>query len=369
MRKKSDFVSYSLFAGLLLILTSSVYGKILTSQPVLGEGIYFVSSKQINPIDEILVLGLLSFEGELLWQKETVTVRSDAEGVCLCPAPDNGILSATAFGTGYTDILITKWSSSGEVLNRDTMALECYDAPYQLTSFDEGFLLLWDSWSDERGLHLASIDSSGNIIDTIFAVETMHPAPAALSTTENSFILVASPVVTFDEPSLVNYAGLDSIIWSHDLPFEEEYYPCFVVDFFIEDSEKFNLLWDINGWSGEIDEYISTQHSKDGRVESSFESPFAEFTEAVFVELAQDNQVVLIEYFGETSSFQIVFTDIQGNELERIPVDYNLNPSAVNCLPDNSFLVYGITGNSPLNSELIRVSGNGEVLWSFSQED
>ena len=366
MRKKTTSTSNLVVTALLLFINSSIYAEILCTYPSPNEGIYLVSSQPLTLQEDMMFLGLLSFDGNILWQEEIATVRSDAAAVSICSAQDGGILTATAYGTGYTNILVTKWNSAGEILNTDTIAYDCYDAPYQLTPFADGYLLLWDSWSDERGLHLASIDSTGDVIETVFAVETMHPAPSALSADENSFIVASSPAVIVEQNSLIKFAGLESIEWSQISQLEDEFDPCFSRDLIIEDSGKFIVLWELFDFMGEISKCIIAEYSIDGTLENCYDSSLTNFTEAIYVKLLPDGNMILIEHVEDSSFFQIITADIQGNEVQEIPVDYNFIPTTVDYLPYNSFL---ITGKTDEADELIRVTYTGEVLWSFLLED
>ncbi len=350
----------------LSLFTSSMYASLLSIQPVPDEGIYFASQHIAIDEGDQIFLGLLSFDGNMLWQNEIATVREDAMAVSICSAQEGGILTATASGSGYTDILVTKWNSAGEALNSDTIAFFCYDTPYQLISFEKDYLLLWDSWSDERGLHLALIDSSGNIVNTSFVIPTMHPAPTVLSATENFFIIALSPIVTMEETSLVKFTGFESLVWSQVSQLEYEFNPCYSQDLIIESSGKFVVIWELLEFMGEISKYVISEYSIDGTLDNCYDSSLTDFTEAVYVKLLPNSKMILLEHSSDSSTFQIILADIQGNEELRIPVNYNFIPTKVDYLPDNSFLVIGKATNA---GELIRVTDTGEVLWSFQLDD
>ena len=350
----------------LSLFSSSMYASVLNIYPIPNEGIYYASTQQLAPEEAQLFFGLLSPQGNLVWQKEIATVRSDAAAVSICPVSDGGILTATAYGTGYTDILVSKWSNSGEILNTDTIAYDCYDAPYQLTPFGEDYLLLWDSWSDERGLHLALVNSSGNVTETVFAVETAHPAPTILSSSENSFTVALSPAVTMEATSLVKFYELESIEWSQIPQLEDDLNPCFARDMIVKDSGEFTVIWELFEFMGKISKCVIAEYSEDGTLMNCNDSFLTNFTEVVYVKLLPDGKMILLEHSSDSSTFQIILTDIQGNEEQRIPVSYNFVPTEVDYLPDNSFLVTGETADS---GGLIKVTDTGEVLWSFLLED
>lgn len=132
------------------------------------------------------------------WRFEAPRVREDAPGGYLCSAGEGCVLAAVAYGTGYTDILLVLLGPDGAVLGSDTIAFTCYDSPYELLATEEGYTLLWDSWSEERGLHLAFIGPECSVDTTLFVAETVNPGPAEMIVFRDHILVAVSPLLAVD---------------------------------------------------------------------------------------------------------------------------------------------------------------------------
>ena len=354
--------SFVLLSLLVACTSPGANGNIVSVLPVSGDGCYIISSSQVFPQSDAISVSLLSEVGELIWKHENATVRDDAGGGVLCPGEDGGVVTAVTFGTGYTDILITKWSSSGEELNSDTISFVCYDSPMNLFQFGEGFVLMWDSWSSQRGLHLALLDENGTVIETVFAVETLHPGPTAFTTEDNSFVLAVSPILAHDNPELTSYASVHDVVWSHFLPEKDHDYADFIVDLSFAPSGELVALWR----TMEPESYYVTEHSRNGNMLKYYSFPMERFSEMSFAGLQAGMEMVLMGHTQEESTFWIAFTDLQGELTQKLSVNLNFMPVGIEFLNDHSFLVTGVEYGSDEIS-LLHVSGSGEILWAFPE--
>ncbi len=356
--------SFVLLSLLVACTSPEAYGDILSVLPVSGEGHYLVSSQNISENETAISIGLLSQEGELLWERESVIVRGDAIDASACTCFDEGFLTAIAFGIGYTDILITKWSTTGEVLASDTISFFCYDSPLDLFQFKDGYVLMWDSWSSQRGLHLALLDENATVIETVFAVETLHPGPTALTVDNNSFVLAVSPILAIDSPELTSYSSVHDVIWSQYLPVRDDDYPDFAYDVSYAPSGELAVLWNTMATGEQSASYCVTVHSQEGHMLEYYSSPVSVFTGTSFTGLKAGTELVLMGHSPEESSFWIAFTDLQGELIEKLSVNLDFIPHGIKFLDDQSFLVTGIEDGSDEIS-LLRVSGAGEIIWVF----
>lgn len=354
--------SFALLSLLVACTSPGAYGNILSVIPVSGDGCYIISSSRMYAESDTIYVSLLSEEGELIWKHENTTVRNDAVGAVLCPGLDGGIVTAVTFGTGYTDILITKWSSSGEELNSDTISFVCYDSPSNLFQFSDGYVFMWDSWSSQRGLHLALFDENGTVIETVFAVETLHPGSTAITVEDNSFVLAVSPILALDNPQLTSYASVNDVVWSDFLTEKDHDYADFVVDVSYAPSGELVALWR----TMEPESYYVTEHSRNGNMLEFYSFPMEGFSELSFTGLKAGTEMVLMGHSQEESAFWIAFADLQGELIEKLSVNLDFMPVGIEFLDDHSFLVTGVEDGSDEIS-LLHVSGAGEILWAFPE--
>ncbi|MCK5841503.1 MAG: hypothetical protein KAH31_05010 [Candidatus Sabulitectum sp.] len=362
-------MKYSALILLLMIGISTGFSSdIFAVLPVSGEGHYFVSYQNTSDNETAIGIGLLSPEGELLWERESGTVRGDATDVSACPCFDGGFLTALAFGIGYTDILITKWSTTGEVIASDTISFFCYDSPQNLFQFQDGYVLMWDSWSSQRGVHLARLDQNGSVIETVFAVETLHPAGTALAVEENSFAVAVSPIVAIENPQLTGYGSVDNVLWSHFLPEKDHEYGDFVVDLSYAPSGELVALWRTMATGEQPASYCVTEHSRNGDMLEYYSFPMEEFSDISFAGLQAGTDIVLMGHSPEESAFWIAFTDLQGELIEKLSVNLKFIPTGIQFLNDHSFLVTGVEEGSD-QTTLLHVSAAGEVLWAFPERE
>lgn len=345
-------------------ISPGMQGGILDVLPVDGEGIYLILGENVSPCETIIRIGLVSPDGILLWQNESVTVRSDAVASVICPAVDGGILSANAFGSGYTDILLTRWSRTGTVLNTDTIAMQCYDAPGGLIQHDGGYILLWDSWSEDRGLHLAELDESGNVLETVFAFETIHPGATTLAGDENLFVVGISPLLAGDNPALIGYSSFGHELWSFHMPWEIQDSTDYIVALSLSDSGEQVALWKTLAGSG-----CCTTVSEDCELLEYYPSLCTEYAGATSIALYESENVIFSGPFTEESTFWIACTDLQGNLTQKLAVNRNLTPSKIIPFGNSSFLVTGTENDGEDGNILLRISSSGEVLWVFPVTD
>lgn len=358
--------SFVLLSLLVACTSTKAYGNILSVLPVSDDGYYIISSSQVFPQSDAISVSLLSEEGQLIWKHESTTVRGDAVGGVLCPGEDGGVVTAVTFGTGYTDILITKWSTTGEVLASDTISFFCYDSPLDLFQFKDGYVLMWDSWSSQRGLHLALLDENGAVIETIFAVETLHPGGTAMTIEDNSFVLAVSPILALENPELTCYSSVHDVVWSHLLPVKDHDYADFVVDVSYAPSGELVALWRTMATGEQPAEYCVTKHSRNGNMLDYYSFPTEWFSDFSFAGLRAGTEMVLMGHSSEESAFWIAFTDLKGELIKKLSVNLDFIPIGIELSNDHSFLVTGIEDGSDEIS-LLRVSGAGEILWVFPE--
>ncbi len=362
-------MKYAVLSLLLITAVSTCFGNdILAVLPVPGEGCYFISSQNTSGYETVICAGLLSLEGELLWERESGIVRVDATGVSACLCRDGGFLTALAFGIGYTDILITKWNIEGEALSSDTISFLCYDSPQNLFQFKNGFVLMWDSWSSQRGVHLARLDQNGSVIETVFAVETLNPASTALAADDNSFVVAVSPIVACDNPALTAYTAVDTLLWSHFLPEKDHNYADFVVDLSYTPSGELVALWETMATGEQPASYCVTEHSRNGDMLDYYSFPMERFSDISFRGLQAGTGIVLMGHSPEKSAFWIAFTGLHGNLIEKMSVNLNFIPTGIQFLSDHSFLVTGVEDGSN-EITLLHLSVAGEILWVFPERE
>ncbi len=358
--------SFVLLSLLVVCTSPGAYGDILSVLPVSGEGCYLISSSRMYHENDLIYVSLLSEDGELIWKHENATVRGDAVDAVLCPGLDGGIVTAVTFGTGYTDILITKWSRSGEELNSDTISFECYDYPRNLFQFSDGYVLVWDSWSSQKGLHLALLDENGTVIETVFAFETLYPGSTSVTVEDNSFVLAVSPILALDNSELTSYASVHDVLWSHFLPEKDDVCADLVVDVSYAPSGELVALWRTMATGEQPASYCVTVHSQNGHMLEYYSSPLSAFTGASFTGLKAGTEIVLMGHSQEESAFWIAFTDLKGELIEKLSVNLDFIPVGIEFLNDQSFLVTGVEDGSDEIS-LLHVSGAGEILWAFPE--
>jgi hypothetical protein len=169
------------------------------SVPLSDGGICGVIQEELGEYTSVLRIESVDSGGAVRWTAGALPVRNDAVSGLVSESSDGKILFASAFGEGYTDILLQLFNGSGDLLNSDTISLVCYDTPLALVSTSEGFALAWDSWSGERGVHIAFLDGDGTVVRTVFVTGTVNPGPAALAVFHSSVIIGVSPLLAQDE--------------------------------------------------------------------------------------------------------------------------------------------------------------------------
>ena len=184
--------------GLFCAIIFSASG-LTDSLPLSDGGICRVIRDDLNEYTSVLRIESVDSGGAVRWTAEALPVRNDALSGLISESAQGGILFASAFGEGYTDILLQLFSDRGELLNADTVSLVCYDSPQALVVTENGFALAWDSWSEERGIHLAFISSQGRVVDTRFATGTVNPGPVALESIDGWLVLGVSPILAEDD--------------------------------------------------------------------------------------------------------------------------------------------------------------------------
>ncbi len=361
-------ISFLSILGVAVTLSQIASGAIFEVLPVPGDGVYFLSADSSEFLESEISVGCISESGELLWKEPIGIRRSDAGGGVLCSSLDDGILTAVSCGGGYTDILILKCSNSGEILNRDTIAFVCYDTPSDLFAFNNGYILLWDSWSTERGLHLASIDSSGNVIETVFATGTIQPAASSVSSNSTSFVVAVAPLLMEGNTPLKAYTGIGDNIWSHRLPRTEEGYADFVVDISYLDSGEQVALWSTLATCNDVNLSDLTVLSPDGEMIELIRAPLQDYSDASFVSLLGGQEIILTGRSSEESSYWIARTDIHGNPLQQLSVNSDLLPIELSLARDQGFVVSCSRSDSTERTVLQRVNQSGEIMWEYSTD-
>lgn len=162
---------------------------------LLNGGTCRIVQSEAGEYSSVLQVQYLNRDGDALWSSAALPVRRDAAAGTVIESPRGEILAACAFGEGYTDILLQLFDSTGNLLNADTISLNCYDTPQALAVTGSGFALAWDSWSEERGVHLAFVDHGGTVLSTDFVSETVNPGPVALVSAGSVLVLAVSPLL------------------------------------------------------------------------------------------------------------------------------------------------------------------------------
>jgi len=143
--------------------------------------------------------------GEVLPAETLGTVRSDAAACRLAAAEDGGCLAAVELGEGYTLVSLQHRAADGARIRESTYDLTCYDSPHGLLADAEGgALLLWDSWSDLRGLWVAKVLPDGRIAWSRCVLQTQHPYYDGFCSAPGGGCLVAaSPLTAWGDTVMV----------------------------------------------------------------------------------------------------------------------------------------------------------------------
>ena len=184
--------------GLICIMIAAVSGSV-HSVPLTDGGFCRVIQNEINDCTSVLRIESVDSSGSVRWMADALPVRNDAVSGLVSESSDGKILFTSEFGEGYTDILLQLFSNEGDLLNSDTISLVCYDSPQALISTGVGFVLAWDSWSEERGVHLAFISADGSIDRTEFLTGTVNPGPVAMAELGNTVVVGVSPILSEGE--------------------------------------------------------------------------------------------------------------------------------------------------------------------------
>ncbi len=274
----------------------------------------------VMPSGEVCVLGsaestteisnneltMLTPSGDVLWQMDTPPVRAGAAGGVLSLTARGNIFCACEEGDGYTDVLMGLYSPSGEVLSTDMISRECYDSPQAVCAVGDGMLLAWDSWSEERGIHLAVISENGTVESTEFIAGTIHPMNIAMDHQGGVTVLGVSPVAS-EEGVLFGLSQEGSVLWSSSYCPEDA---MVIHDIAVEDSGEFAVLWGTVPVGIGSSSLILTRHSAGGGVTESETEPFQSIADISAVNLVHGEKVLIV-----SNSIHLVETDLNGHIL------------------------------------------------------
>lgn len=243
---------------------------LLASEPAVHEialqsgDICSVVPLDIDGITALLLTKCRASSGELLWSVESPMVRSDAAYGLVCEGASGNVLSVCSYGEGYTDILIQLIDPAGNVIRRDTIAMQCYDSPQALRFTGEGFVLLWDSWSEQRGVHMALIDNNGSVAKTEFVSYTVNPGPVALSA--GNVIRVGLSPILAQSDVLFCYSPEGELLWSlaPPLPASAE----LIQEISLKVTGEFSVVWRSLPRSDGETGIVVTEHYSNGEINS-----------------------------------------------------------------------------------------------------
>lgn len=280
-------------------------------------------------------LAMFSSSGQLSWQVEVASVRRDAAGGVLLLTEEGNILCACEEGGGYTDVFIGIYNSSGEILNSDVISRECYDSPECICAVEEGILLVWDSWSEERGIHLAFLGENAAVRNTEFISGTAHPMNTALDHRSGATILGVSPIAA-EEEVLFGLSDQGSVLWSSN---------CFpegamvIHDIEVEESGEFTVLWGDVTVGVDGSSLLLTSHSNCGDVTALETIPFETIAEISAVNILQGGKALIV-----SNSIRLLETDLDGNILTEVYLEPCHVYSHVIPWETRGYILYGLNG-------------------------
>lgn len=182
---------------LLTMLAGTAGGQVLDICAASGEQAWLAVRRTAEDTDLSATCLYLSGDGKAAFVDTLGTVRSDAVHCRLLHREGGGCFSATSIGGGYTAVSLRAYRADGSLeweLEQDDI---CYDAPLGLLrTGDGGVLMLWDSFSDNRGLWVMRVTAEGVPLWKTFAIPTFHPFYTAFCGYGDDGCLVAAATVT-----------------------------------------------------------------------------------------------------------------------------------------------------------------------------
>lgn len=166
------------------------------------------ASAHVGGSDAILLIRIDAAGGAVFVDTLGI-VREDAASCRLISMENGGCAAAVEVGIGYTGTALRCYDS--ELMLNWKLVEDgfCYDSPYELLEMPEGgLLLLWDSWSDDRGLWVMRVSPGGETIWRSFVIPTAHPFYSCLCIAPGGDCVVTASTVTLaDENAAVQLNG------------------------------------------------------------------------------------------------------------------------------------------------------------------
>jgi len=279
----------------------------------------------------------------VLWSLETPPVRADAAQGVLGLTPEGKIITAVQINEGYTDIFIGTYSQGGELLHADTLTTQCYDEPQTICSTEEGMVLAWDSWSEERGVHLATIDEEGVVTGKHFITPTAHPMNIAMDHNAGLTVVGVSPLAAEDDVLFgINENG--SVLWSvgTDCGLPDE--ASMILDIALEEDGGFQVLWNSGPAGGEVPRYVVTTHLAGGEVLEKVYDPVFRPDGIYALNLLRGGELLQAGYFFEEEGYHVTRTDLSGNPAAQLTLPSDFTFQNVKPWDADGYIVYGFDG-------------------------
>lgn len=264
----------SIFAIALLALKfwtfSAISGDVLDACGTDGGILWIASSVHCAESDSTSVM-LYRIEGDDVTLVDTLgVVRSDAVNCQVAPMTGGGCAAATEVGMGYTAVSLRAYGADG---NLDWEVVEdgtCYDSPCGLVeASDGGLYLLWDSWSDDRGLWVLRAEPDGEVTWRTFVLPTLHPMPSRLCPAPDGGCVVAATTLVLEGETcvvLLDGEGRPETTWSSEVL--QEVGAVSPVGMWA-DGDVIRSAWTLEPGQSHLDTLIILELSWDGTVSES----------------------------------------------------------------------------------------------------
>lgn len=345
--------------ALLSLAAGSVSGQVLDVCAG-GNGTWLAVRCGTEIGEEASTCLFLVSEGGSVFVDTLGIVRSDAAKCCLTRRDEGGCYAAVSIGTGYTAVSLRAYGPDGA---REWEIIEdgfCYDAPTGLfATSDGGAVLLWDSFSSERGLWAMRVSPAGETVWKTFALPTYHPDFTAFCPmADGSFLLAASTEAAMDDRAVaaVGSSGVVESFWTAG------------------SLEALGAvtpvgIWTARGvplsaWSGEttpvsLDELVMTTLLEDGATGESWRFKLNPVTGAMLVQAAPGGGFI---FCGVEELPWVCGCDRTGSVTWRSDFGICFTPAAMTMTPSGTVVVAGDREDGFIVVEVDPATG---VLWTF----
>ncbi|GEM_PF-3254839 len=323
------------------------------------------ASVHIDGSDAIL-LSRIDSEGEASFVDTLATVRDDAASCRLISIENGGCAAVAETGTGYTGVALRSYDQDGTLeweLIEDGF---CYDSPYELLEIPGGgFLLLWDSWSEERGLWVMCVSPDGEAIWKTHAIPTAHPFYSSMcAAPDGGCAVTASTVTLVDENAAVMLNGEGSEVsgWSiEDLEVQGAFSS---VGLWSTDA-GFLSAWTLEPVAGSLDTLVMVELLPGGDTGRSWPFALDGLFGAELIDAVPEGGFVLC---GTDSSLEgqktwICTTDSSGAVSWSHRFTDGFTPVAMDISPDGLAVIAGDTATGS-GAYGVCVGLGGEQLWT-----